>query len=178
MGRRKRRRTGASLAAPAGRWLQVLQVVRILGREMPEPAVAEIRATDAERRTLRAVRSLVSDAAAHVTVSVGGEAIELPASLVRVLLTAADVLEDGDAVVLVNEEAEVSPAQAAKLLGVSRQYVDRLIAAGVLPTRRLPKSSYRKVPVRAVLAHRASRDRKREGIRAAVDSAVEAGLEY
>jgi excisionase family DNA binding protein len=145
---------------------------------MPEPAVAEIRSTDAERRTLRAVRSLVGDAAAHVTVSVGGEAIELPASLVRVLLTAADVLEEGDAVVLVNEEAEVSPSQAAKLLGVSRQYVDRLIAAGVLPTRRLPKSSYRKVPVRAVLAHRASRDRKREGIRAVVDSAVEAGLEY
>lgn len=145
---------------------------------MSDPAVSEIRATDAERPTLQAVRSLVGDAAAHVKVSAGGEAIELPASLVRVLLAAADALEDGDTVVLVNEEAEVSPAQAAKLLGVSRQYVDRLITAGVLPSRRLPKSSYRKVPVRAVLAHRASRDHKRTGIQAVVASAVEAGLEY
>lgn len=47
---------------------------------------------------------------------------------------------------------EVSPAQAAKLLGVSRQFVDRLVAAEVLPTRRLPNSSYRKIPVRAVVA--------------------------
>jgi excisionase family DNA binding protein len=140
--------------------------------------VSQIRATDAERPTLQAVRSLVGDAAAHVKVSVGGEAIELPASLVRVLLAAADVLEDGDTVVLVNEEAEVSPAQAAKLLGVSRQYVDRLIAEGVLLSRRLPKSSYRKVPARAVLAHRADRERKRAGIRAVVESAAEAGLEY
>jgi hypothetical protein len=56
---------------------------------MPEPAVAEIRATDAERRRLQAVRSLVGDPAARVKVSVGS------------------VLEDGDAVVLANEEAEV-----------------------------------------------------------------------
>jgi excisionase family DNA binding protein len=143
---------------------------------MAEHSVAEIRATDVERRRLRAVRSLVHDPDA--VVSVGEEAVRLPAPLLRVLLAAADLLEDGDAVVLVNEEAEVSPAEAAKLLGVSRQYVDRLIAAGVLPTRRLPKSSYRKVPVRAVLAHRVDRDPKRAGIRAVVESAAEAGLEY
>lgn len=145
---------------------------------MTEPAIAEIRATDAERRKLHAVRSLVDKPSTKVKVSVGDEIIELPASLVRVLLVAADVLEDGDTVVLVNEEAEVSPAQAAKLLGVSRQYVDRLVATDVLPSRRLPKSSYRRIPVRAVLAHRTSRDRKRSGIRAIVDSAADAGLEY
>ena len=145
---------------------------------MTEPALAEIRATDAERRKLHAVRSLVSKPTAKVKVSVGDEIVELPASLVRVLLMAADALEDGDAVVLVNEEAEVSPAEAAKLLGVSRQYVDRLIAADALPSRRLPKSSYRKIPVRAVLAHRSTRERKRGAIRSIVDTATDAGLEY
>lgn len=145
---------------------------------MTEPAVAEIRATDAERRKLHAVRSLVGKPTAKVKVSVGDEIVELPASLVRVLLTAAETLEDGDTVVLVNEEAEVSPAEAAKLLGVSRQYVDRLIATDVLPSRRLPKSSYRKIPVRAVLAHRTTRDRKRAGIRSIVETASDAGLEY
>lgn len=145
---------------------------------MTEPAVAEIRATEAERRKVHAVRSLVGKPTAKVKVSVGDEIVQLPASLVRVLLTAAETLEDGDTVVLVNEEAEVSPAQAAKLLGVSRQYVDRLIATDVLPSRRLPKSSYRKIPVRAVLAHRMSRDRKRDGIRSIVETATDAGLQY
>ncbi|MDQ3756330.1 MAG: helix-turn-helix domain-containing protein [Actinomycetota bacterium] len=145
---------------------------------MAEHSVAEIRATDVERHRLRAIRSLVHDPDAVVTVSVGEEAVRLPAPLLRVLLAAADVLEDGDTVVLVNEEAEVSPAQAAKLLGVSRQYVDRLIAANVLPSRRLPKSSYRKIPVRAVLAHRTTRDRKRGGIRSIVESMTDAGLDY
>lgn len=145
---------------------------------MTEPAVAEIRATEAERRKVHAVRSLVGKPTAKVKVSVGDEIVQLPASLVRVLLMAAETLEDGDTVVLVNEEAEVSPAQAAKLLGVSRQYVDRLIATDVLPCRRLPKSSYRKIPVRAVLAHRMSRDRKRDGIRSIVETATDAGLQY
>lgn len=145
---------------------------------MAEHSVAEIRATDVERHRLRAVRSLVHDPDAVVTVSVGEEAVRLPAPLLRVLLAAADVLEDGDTVVLVNEEAEVSPAQAAKLLGVSRQYVDRLIAAEVLPSRRLPKSSYRKIPVRAVLAHRTTRDRKRGGIQSIVQTLTDAGLDY
>ncbi|HUP70817.1 MAG TPA: hypothetical protein VM142_13530 [Acidimicrobiales bacterium] len=145
---------------------------------MTEPAVAEIRATEAERRKVHAVRSLVGKPTAKVKMSVGDEIVQLPASLVRVLLMAAETLEDGDTVVLVNEEAEVSPAQAAKLLGVSRQYVDRLIATDVLPSRRLPRSSYRKIPVRAVLAHRMSRDRKRDGIRSIVDTATDAGLQY
>jgi len=80
--------------------------------------------------------------------------------------------------VIVAEEAEVSPAQAAKLLGVSRQYVDRLVATELLPVHRLPNSSYRKIPARAVLAYKKTRDTKREGIRRIVADATAAGLEY
>jgi excisionase family DNA binding protein len=145
---------------------------------MSEPAVAEIRAKAAERKKLRALRSLVEDPGADVTVAVGDEAVALPRSLVDLLRVAAGALVEGESVAMVSEEAEVTPAEAAKLLGVSRQYVDRLIASGVLPVRRLPGSSYRKIPARAVLAHRATRERKRAGIRAAVDGAVAARLEY
>lgn len=138
---------------------------------MSERGLAEVRVTAAERRKLHAVRSLVGQRpTAKIKVSVGDESVELPSSLVRVLLATAETLESGDTVVLVNQEAEVSPAEAAKLLGVSRQYVDRLIAAEVLPSRRLPKSSYRKIPVRAVLAHRTTRDRKRAAIRSIVEN--------
>ncbi|HVA61650.1 MAG TPA: excisionase family DNA-binding protein [Mycobacteriales bacterium] len=145
---------------------------------MSVPALAEVRAVDAERSQVRAVRALVGTAAARVRVRVGDHELDLPRSLVRILVAAAGSLDDGDSVAIVAEEAEVSPAQAARLLGVSRQYVDRLVGAGVLPARRLPGSSYRRIPVRAVLAHRGARSRKREGIRKVVADATAAGLEY
>jgi excisionase family DNA binding protein len=145
---------------------------------MSEPAIAEIKAESAERTGLRAVRSLVDDPEAVVTVAVGDETVALPRSLVELLRVAADALVDGDSVAMVSDEAEVTPTEAAKLLGVSRQYVDRLVASGVLPVRRLPGSSYRRIPARAVLAQRATRERKRAGIRAVVDGAVAAGHKY
>lgn len=76
------------------------------------------------------------------------------------------------------EPGDVSPAEAAKLLGVSRQYVDRLIGNGVLPARQLPHGHYRKIPVRAVLAHRVAKDAKRRGIASILQAADEAGVRY
>ncbi|MHB8574823.1 MAG: phosphotransferase [Dehalococcoidia bacterium] len=148
------------------------------GGAMSNPAVAEIHAPAAERIQLNAVRELVGNSPGGVRVRVGLEDVELPRSLVRVLLAAATSLRDGDTVAIVSEEAEVSPAQAARLLGVSRQYVDRLLAADLLPSRRLPHSSYRKIPARAVLEYKQSRARKREGIRTIINDATASGLAY
>jgi excisionase family DNA binding protein len=145
---------------------------------MLQPELAEVRATDAERPQVRAVRALVDAAAERVRVRVGDDEVELPRSLVRVLAAAAGSLDEGDAVAVVTEEGTVSPAQAARLLGVSRQYVDRLVGTGVLPAHRIPRSAYRRIPVRAVLAQREDRMRKREGIRKVVADAAAAGLEY
>lgn len=121
---------------------------------------------------------MFSDGETPVRIVVGDESVELPPSLVRLLTVGTDALRGGDAIALVIEEAEVSPSEAARLLGVSRQYVDRLVATEVLPARRLPHSRYRKIPVRAVLAHRAAKDRKRSAITDIVDAAAEARLEY
>jgi excisionase family DNA binding protein len=145
---------------------------------MSEPAVTQFRSPTGERRKLRAVRDLVDHPQSRVSVKVGEITVELPPSLVEVLFAAIDVLQDGDTLALVNEQSEVTPAQAAKLLGVSRQYVDRLIADDELPARRLPGSSYRKIPVSAVLAHRETKRRKRKGIRTIVDAAADAKLPY
>ena len=111
-------------------------------------------------------------------VAVGGDVVELPRSLIRLLVAGADALGDGDSVALVSEESELSPAEAARVLGVSRQYVDRLVATGVLPARRLPQSRYRRIPARAVLAHRTSKEAKRAGIAAILEAADGAGLDY
>jgi excisionase family DNA binding protein len=140
--------------------------------------VAEIQATAEERSELRAVQELVARAESGVRLRVGTDEVELPRSLLQGLVAVASSLEDGDTVAIVSEQAELSPAQAARLLGVSRQYVDRLVASGDLSSRRLPKSSYRKVLVRDVLQHKTLRERKRTGINRVVDEATAAGLEY
>ena len=140
--------------------------------------VSEIQAEVAEQAQLAEVVRLIGGAEPTVRVVVGDDEIDLPPSLVRLLAAGAGRLGEGESVAVVSEDAEVRPAQAAHLLGVSRQYVDRLVANGVLPARRLPHSRYKKIPVRAVLAHRVAKDSKREGIASIVEAAEQAGLTY
>ena len=155
-----------------------VRVAWVVGGTVTDPAVAEIRARADERRKVRAVRTLVGQTRIGARVAVGDADVELPRPPVDALVAAAESLDNGDAVAAISQEAEVGPARAAKLLGVSRQYIDRLVAEEVLPARRLPNSSYRKIPVRSVLAYKAAGDRKRAGIREIVDEATAAGLLY
>lgn len=145
---------------------------------MATDVVSGIRAAGGERRQIAAVNELIHDRSGTMKVLVGDEEVELPPSLVRLLVVGAGALSDGDSLTVVSEEAEVSPAEAAKLLGVSRQYVDRLVARGQLPARQLPGSRYRKIPVRDVLAHRSAKDAKRAGIDSILEAADQAGLSY
>ena len=145
---------------------------------MQRRAVAEVEADASEHGRIHAVLELVGGARRTVSIAVEGEQIVLPPSLVEVLLAAAESLHAGAAVSIIDQQAEISPAQAAKLLGVSRQYVDRLVDTGVLPSRRLTNSTYRRIPVSAVIEHRTTSVRKRAGITSIVDDALAAGLSY
>lgn len=94
------------------------------------------------------------------------------------LLNAVREVAGGHDVALVSVDDEVSPAKAGELLGLSRQYVDRLIREGVLPARRLPQSTHRKLRVSDVLAFAARRDTRRKIITDMVNTLTEAGAEY
>ncbi|MGO1713713.1 MAG: helix-turn-helix domain-containing protein [Ancrocorticia populi] len=77
----------------------------------------------------------------------------------------------GSRVVILRVEDEVTPSQAAELLGVTRQYVDRLCEDEVLPFRRLPESRHRRIRVQDVVDVATERERRRTGgdaIRAAL----------
>jgi excisionase family DNA binding protein len=66
------------------------------------------------------------------------------------------------AVTVAEEQELLSPQQAALRLGFSRQHVRRLIDYGKLEARKLPGSSYWKIPLSSVLAfeeRRAESDR-------------------
>jgi excisionase family DNA binding protein len=84
----------------------------------------------------------------------------------------------GHGLALVLSDEEVSPAKAGELLGLSRQYVDRLIAEGVLAARRLPGSTHRRLRVADALAFSEQRDRRRKRIADMVDTLVDVGAEY
>jgi len=82
-----------------------------------------------------------------------------------------DDVAHGARVVVLRAEDEVTPAQAADILGVSRQFVDRLCEDDVLAFRRLPGSRHRRIRVQDVLDVAAEREQLRAGgeaIRAAL----------
>ena len=59
-----------------------------------------------------------------------------------------DAVDAGPAMVaVIPANRGLSPAQAGKVLGVSRQFVDRLIAQEKLQCVHLPGSSHRRIPV-------------------------------
>ena len=78
---------------------------------------------------------------------------------------------NGQQLVVLRTDQEVTPAGAADLLGVTRQFVDRLLADGVLAFRRLPGSKHRRIKVGDVLSLAEERARRRQGA-AAIRSAL------
>lgn len=89
-------------------------------------------------------------------------------SAVRSML---DAVAHGARVVVLRADDEVTPTEAAKLMGVSRQFVDRLCEDGVLAFRRLPSSRHRRIRVEDVLEVTAEREQRQAGgdaIRAAL----------
>jgi excisionase family DNA binding protein len=74
-----------------------------------------------------------------------------------------DDVAHGARVVVLRADDEVTPAQAAEILGVTRQFVDRLCEDGVLAFRRLPGSRHRRIRVQDVVDVAAEREQRRAG---------------
>lgn len=116
--------------------------------------------------TLDPADPAVRSAAQHLAERLAGDSpVEVA---VRAML---DEVANGSRIVVLRAEDEVSPARAAEVLGVTRQFVDRLCEDGALPFRRLPSSRHRRIRVQDVINVAAERERRRAGaeaIRAAV----------
>jgi excisionase family DNA binding protein len=85
-----------------------------------------------------------------------------------------DDVAHGARVVVLRADDEVTPAKAAEMIGVTRQYVDRLCEDGALAFRRLPGSRHRRIRVQDVLDVVGERDARRAGgdaLRAAIKDA-------
>ena len=102
----------------------------------------------------------------------------LSTDLAQFLGLAIEEIASGEEVLLVRGESEVSPAEAGELLGISRQFVDRLIDVGKIPARRLPESRHRRLRVADVLAFGRRREDRRTLISDGVNTLVDAEAEY
>ena len=107
-----------------------------------------------------------------------GTDVEIVEGLTGMLRAAVHEAACGRALTLLPSDEEVSPAKAGQLLGLSRQYIDRLIANGTLSARRLPGSTHRKLRVADVMAFAEQRDERRARITEMVDTLVDAGADY
>ena len=77
----------------------------------------------------------------------------------------------GSRVIMLRADQEVTPSQAAAMIGVTRQYVDRLCADGVLPFHHLPNSNHRRINVQDVIdvaTEREARQTSTAALRAAM----------
>lgn len=104
-----------------------------------------------------------------------------PAVKELVLALAERLLRDlaaGRHPIYTTSEDEVSPAEAARILDVSRQYVDRMIADGRLPFGHKPGSTHRTIRVVDVERLAAARSRRRASTDAAITALIDGGLDY
>jgi excisionase family DNA binding protein len=100
----------------------------------------------------------------HVLVRIpGGEEIELPEALIKILRASAEELSAGRSVTVLASERMLTPAEVGDLLGLSRPFVARLLDQGQIPSEHLPNSSHRVVRLADVLAFQSRRERRREG---------------
>lgn len=135
---------------------------------------ASFRASKGQLDRLR--RAL--EAGAEVVIEQPGGERLTSRELSEFLAAAVSGVATGDEVVLLRGESEVSPAEAGELLGISRQFVDRLIDVGRLPARRLPGSRHRRLRVADVIAFAAQRDERQGLISDGINVLVDGGAEY
>ncbi|MEU1210875.1 helix-turn-helix domain-containing protein [Streptomyces sp. NPDC005791] len=138
----------------------------------------KIEPDPSHQRALAATARMVPESIeVLVRTSDGGELV-LPGELVRILLASAGELARGHAVTVLASEAQLSPTEAAELLGLSRPFVARLLDAGDIPSTNLPGSSHRVVRLSDVLAFQQRRERRREGRRQIAEALEGTDLPY
>jgi len=101
--------------------------------------------------------------------------IALPDKLYRLLLKIVEDLADGKAISLSSAAQEMTTQESANFLGVSRQFLVRLLDQGKIPFHRT--GTHRRVYFQDLISFRKERDRRRhEAVEQMARDAVEDGM--
>jgi excisionase family DNA binding protein len=123
----------------------------------------EVTASPDAREAARRVAALEGTL---VAVDAAGDSVDLPEELSRLLRRASEEIAAGHNVTMLRSDEVLTPNEAAEVLGVSRQYLSRLLDDGVIASDTLPSSAHRRLLLADVLAFQAERDRRRTGVEA------------
>ncbi len=91
-----------------------------------------------------------------------GKTQNLPSSLYAFLVRLIADLCEGQSVAIVQNDAQLTTVEAARMLGVSRQFMVNLLERDEIPHHMV--GTHRRVYVRDLLAYKAKRDSKRRQI--------------
>ncbi len=91
-----------------------------------------------------------------------GESAELPGPAADALLEALQAVAEGKEIVVLGSDRDLTTSQAADLLGVSRQYLVRLLDDETIPSYLV--GSHRRVRLDDLMAFKAERDDKRRSV--------------
>lgn len=133
-------------------------MVKKLGLPVPDRTVAK------EGLSLLEKAGPAASAGVYVVDRAGQKMVKLTSAVLDAIRIVLEQVAKHDEVLLINPEAELSPEQAAKILGISRPMVYQRIDSGRLPFREV--GTHRRVLMADVLKLKESEDRRRTFARA------------
>lgn len=89
-----------------------------------------------------------------------GESKPLPDSLWAFLVELIGLLQQGKCVQILQNQARLTTAEAASIIGVSRQFLVNLLEAGELPYHKV--GTHRRIYVQDLMKYKAKRDDRRK----------------
>jgi len=131
--------------------------------------------TRADQKRVSELRALITSAIKSkiARITLGDRCVDLPEATLRLVVEAVENLAEGRSVTLVVEEEgedEISPQEAATILGVSRPFASKLFDEGAIPCRRV--GTHRRALRRDVVAYR---EREKEARKRVLDELAAEG---
>jgi excisionase family DNA binding protein len=108
-------------------------------------------------------------------VGADGESSPLPDSLDAFLLELGKALNDGKSVSIFRDQVSLTTAEAAGILGTSRQFLVNLLTSGELPHHMV--GTHRRIYIQDLMKYKAERDgHRKKALRDLVQAEVQEGL--
>ena len=138
---------------------------------MKESSAVPLAIYESDEKDIQALYQKIARSQAKL-VGLDGKSQRLPNSLYEFLVQLIGDLQAGKSVSIIQSETTLTTVEAANMLGVSRQFLVKLLDANQIPHHKV--GTHRRIYVRDLLTYKAERDGHRRKL---LDDLVEAEIE-